>query len=231
MRSPSDDAPRLRATGVTKAFGRLVVLDGVGLEASAGEVLLLTGSNGSGKTTLLRCIAGLARHGGEILVDGRRVTGAAGRAALGYLPQAPGLPPWATGAEILRLFARLRGADPAGLDLPAGFLPALGRPVGQLSGGQQQRVAVAVALLGDPGLLLLDEPTANLDAEGHEALLALIDARRRHGATVVVAAPAPDALGGLADRTIRLVEGRASGSRGRPARPAPDDLACGAVAG
>jgi ABC-type multidrug transport system ATPase subunit len=221
MRSQPDLPPRLQLRGVTKVYGRVTVLDAVDLEVAPGETLLLAGSNGSGKSTLLRCVAGLARYGGEVRFDGRpsRRT-PANREALGYLPQAPGLPAWATGAEVLHLFGRLRGASRPAVELPADFLPPLDRPVGQLSGGQRQRIAIVVALLGAPRLLLLDEPAANLDEEGREALAQLVGAVRREGTSVVVAAPSPGELGDLADRTVRLVDGKvAAGPHLRPAPP------------
>jgi ABC-2 type transport system ATP-binding protein len=209
MRSLPDPVPRLRLRGLTKAYGRVRVLDAVDLDVGPGETLLLAGSNGSGKSTLLRCVAGLARCSGEIRFDGqpsRRTP--ANREALGYLPQAPGLPAWATGAEVLQLFGRLRGAARPSVELPPDFLPPLHRPVGQLSGGQRQRIAIVVALLGAPRLLLLDEPAANLDEEGRDALGQLVGSVRREGTSVVIAAPSPGELGGLADRTVRLVEGK-----------------------
>lgn len=221
MRSQPEPPPRLQLRGLTKAYGPVRALDAVDLEVAAGETLLLAGSNGSGKSTLLRCVAGLARCRGEIRFDGQpsRRTPAT-REALGYLPQAPGLPAWATGAEVLQLFGRLRGAARPSVDLPADFLPPLGRPVGQLSGGQRQRIAIVVALLGAPRLLLLDEPTANLDEEGREALGRLVVTVRRAGTSIVIAAPSPGQLGDLADRSVRLVDGKvAAGPQLRPAEP------------
>jgi ABC-type multidrug transport system ATPase subunit len=211
--SPPDTEPRLRIEGLTKAFGRTRVLEAIDLAVAPGEAVLLAGSNGSGKTTLLRCVAGLARHGGRIRLDGRPCGRRPGsRADLGYLPQTPGLPTWATGAELLHLFGRLRGAPEPAVALPEGFLPPLGRPVGELSGGQRQRIAIVVALLGAPRLLLLDEPAANLDEEGRHGLGQVLTAVRADGTSVLIAAPSPADLGGLADRTVRLVDGHVVGA-------------------
>lgn len=209
MPSLRDATPRLRVRGLTKAFGRHRVLDGVDLDVPAGGVVLLTGSNGSGKTTLLRCVAGLVAAVGERSIDGHPIDPSpASRRPLSYLPQSPGLPGWATGTELLQLFGRLRGSHELLIDLPAGFLPSLNRPVAHLSGGQRQRVAIAIALLGAPRLLLLDEPAANLDEEGRGALLDLVRRTTEQGVSVVLAAPSAGEVGDAADRTVELVGGR-----------------------
>lgn len=208
MPSPSDSTPRLRVRGLGKRFGARSVLAGADLDIAPGSIVLLAGSNGSGKTTLLRCIAGLAAHEGTVLLDDEPIrANGAGHPAVGYLPQALGLPDWATVAEVVALFGRLRGSATTAAELPEGFLPPPDRPIGQLSGGQRQRVAFAVTLLGSPSLLLLDEPTANLDDDGRAAMLAILGSLRATGASVLVAAPSPGDLNGLPDRTVRLVGG------------------------
>jgi ABC-type multidrug transport system ATPase subunit len=220
---PSPPEPvRLVVRALGKHFGPIRVLDAVDLDVGAGEVVLLGGGNGSGKTTLLRCIAGIARHTGTVHVDGCPTLQAAARAGLGYLPQAPGLPPWATGIEILTTFARLRGVAPALDRLPDGFLPPLDRAVSALSGGMRQRIAIALTLLGAPGVLLLDEPAANLDDGGRDALAGIIAAQASRGTAVVVAAPSPGDLAGVAHRTLRLADGQLTGEPGRPG-PATTD--------
>ena len=209
MSSPPDTDPRLAVRGLRKSFGERTVLDGLDLDVAAGSVVLLAGTNGSGKTTLLRCIAGLAAHDGEVVVGGRPWTGSvADRRLLGYLPQALGLPEWATVHEVLGLFGELRGADVGELDIPAGFLPPLDQHVSSLSGGQRQRVAICVALLGRPPVLLLDEPAANLDEHGRADLFQVLEAARDRGSSVLVAAPSPIDLNGLPDRAVRLEDGR-----------------------
>jgi ABC-type multidrug transport system ATPase subunit len=211
---PTTTTPRLRLTGISKRFGARAVLTGVDLDVAPGSIVLLAGSNGSGKTTLLRCVAGLARHAGRVELDGQPVRRrAAGHASIGYLPQSLGLPTWATVAEVLELFGRLRGSDELAVELPEGFLPPLDQPVGELSGGQRQRVAFAVALLGRPSLLLLDEPAANLDDDGRAALVEVLAALRDTGTSVLIAAPSPGDLNGLPDRTVRLVDGEVVADR------------------
>jgi ABC-type multidrug transport system ATPase subunit len=218
-----DPPPRLTVRGLTKDFGSRTVLGGVDLDVAPGSIVLLTGSNGSGKTTLLRCLAGLARYGGTVVLDGEMLDGGGtSHPRIGYLPQSLGLPAWASVSEVLALFGRLRGDVRTAVALPDGFLPSGEQLIGRLSGGQRQRVAFAVALLGRPSLLLLDEPAANLDDDGRAAMVETLETVREAGASVLVAAPSPGDLNGLPDRTVRLVAGAvADGSQLRVVRTEP----------
>lgn len=205
----SDDVV-VRATGVGKRYGRLApTLVDINFSVPPGSIVTLAGSNGSGKSTLLRCIAGLAKYTGSIEVCGHRVNGTVdSRRPLGYLPQVVTLPQHATVAESIAFFADLRGADPMDLPFPDGFLCDAQTRVGTMSGGQKQRLALAVALLGAPRLLLLDEPVANLDEEGRAAVWqALLDLRAQ-GTTALIASPSPKDLAGFVDRTVVLRDGK-----------------------
>jgi ABC-2 type transport system ATP-binding protein len=233
--STPDHNPRLTITGVSKRFGDRPVLVGVDLEVAAGSIVLLAGSNGSGKTTLLRCVAGLARHEGTVTLDGEPIRAdGAGHRSVGYLPQALGMPTWAAVAEVLALFGKLRGSTETAIELPDGFLPPLDQPIGQLSGGQRQRVAFAIALLGCPSLLLLDEPSANLDDDGRDSMVTILQALRDAGTSVLVAAPSPGDLNGLPDRTVRLTDGVVTDATPlhlvgpRPTRPMTEARTAGA---
>ena len=183
---------RVRAEGVTKAYGRHRVLDGVGLEVRAGEVVLLMGPNGAGKSTLLRILAGLDRP------DGGRV-GVAG--SVGYAPQSGGLVDHLRPAEHLTLFGRARGldrrraaADGQRLAHQLGW-DALAAPVaGELSGGTRQKLNVVLAGLGDPDVLLLDEPYQGFDLDSTRRFWDLVWAWRDAGRAVVVVSHAHDAL-------------------------------------
>lgn len=200
----------VRATSVSKRYGRLApALDDVTFSVPRGSIVTLAGSNGSGKSTLLRCIAGLAKHTGAIEVCGHRVNGSvASRRAFGYLPQAVTLPQNATMDEAIAFFARLRGADPGDLALPDGFLRDGAIRIGTLSGGQKQRLAIAIALLGRPELLLLDEPVANLDEDGRATVWEVLRDLRERGTTALIASPSPRDLAGIGDRAIVLRDGR-----------------------
>lgn len=202
-------APVLVAQGVRKAFGPRAVLDGIELTLRPGVVALLTGANGSGKSTLLRCLGGLCAFGGRVVVLGSRVDrGPGARALYGYLPQAVSMPPRVTGAEILAFFAALRGVEPGVHRLPERFLPPLETAVGALSGGQQQRLAIAVALLGRPPLLLLDEPMSNLDDDGREMLLEALAEHRAEGGAALVSSPSPRSMMAVADEIHEIADGR-----------------------
>lgn len=204
------DEPVVQVRDVTKRYGRNApTLVGVSLDVPAGSIVALSGPNGSGKSTLLRCIAGLARFEGSIEVCGKPVdTRGEFRRSIGYLPQAVTLPPHASIYESIEFFARLRGADNSELPIPDGFLPPLESRVGTLSGGQRQRVAFAIALLGHPEVILLDEPVSNLDATGRESVWVMLRGLRDSGTTALIASPSPADLAGIGDRTIALEDGQ-----------------------
>jgi ABC-type multidrug transport system ATPase subunit len=200
--------PALLTVGLSKAFGPHTVLESVSVRVSPGEIAVVSGSNGTGKSTLLRCVAGLTPFRGEARVHGLTVDGhRAVRRLIGYMPQAVQLPENVTVGEVIGFFAKLRGADPEPADLPEGFLPAAERPIGILSGGQRQRVALAVAILGRPRLLLLDEPVANLDELGREGFWQTLRALSEQGTAALIASPMPSDLAGVADRAIVLDDG------------------------
>jgi ABC-2 type transport system ATP-binding protein len=203
----------LTVRSLSKSYSRRPVLDGIDLTIPAGTVTAVTGANGSGKSTLFRCIAGLASYTGEVSYRGVPITDMA--AHLGYLPQSVGLASWATVGETITFFARLRGADPADIPFPEGFVPDPDRQVGILSGGQRQRVALAIALLGDPSLLLLDEPSANLDDDSRSALWNVLADSAARGAIVLVATPTDADLGTLDRSVVRIVDGRLVSADGR----------------
>ncbi|MBK5224168.1 MAG: ABC transporter ATP-binding protein [Acidimicrobiia bacterium] len=207
MRSP-DHAPILEARCLTKSFGRRPGLVGVSLTVDRSSVVAVTGGNGAGKSTLLRCLAGIARCRGDVLLGGRPVDDAAARRSFSYLPQYVELPATSSVAEVLYLFARLRRVPPESHPLPPGFLPAPDAVIATLSGGQRRRVAIAAALVGTPALLLLDEPDASLDEEGRLGLWDTLGALRDAGTTVLIATPASSDLGGLADRLVVLDDGK-----------------------
>lgn len=200
----------LDVVALSKAYRRRPVLRDVDLTVAEGTVLAVTGSNGSGKSTLLRCIAGLASHRGQVAFRG--VPMARMRSHVGYLPQAPGLPGWATVDETIDFFRRLRGADDRP-PVPTGFLPDGDRRIGVLSGGQRQRVAIAVALLGDPAVLLLDEPAANLDDDARGTLWQLLSRAAEAGTTILITTPKDADLGDLPTRTVRIVDGAIAETR------------------
>ena len=176
----SQPAPLLTVTGLGKSYRRRPVLRGVGLQAYRGQVIAVTGENGSGKTTLLRICAGLETAD----------TGTVHRrAAAGYCPQAPALIDLLTPAEHLALFAGGRaGAAAEGRELLASLGVSLQTRtlVRDLSGGARQKLSLTLALLGQPELLLLDEPYQGFDQGSYLDFWHHARAWRRQGRAVVV---------------------------------------------
>jgi putative ABC transport system ATP-binding protein len=204
------------------AVRRQVLFD-VALEVAVGEIVLLTGPSGSGKTTLLTLIGGLrAAQGGRLRVLGRELVGASplqltlARREHGYIFQAHNLHRSLTATQNVRMALEMRGTlGDAEMDRRArrmlesvGLGDHLDVKPGQLSGGQKQRVAVARALVGEPPLLLADEPTAALDSHsGREVVLLMQRLAREQGCTILLVTHDSRILD-IADRTLSLEDGR-----------------------
>jgi ABC-2 type transport system ATP-binding protein len=159
----------LALRGIVRTFGRRRAVAGVSFEVAAGEAVLLVGKNGAGKTTVLRIATGfLDPDEGEVIVDGIALATerARAQARLGYLPEHAPAPGELTVRDHLRLRARQKRVAPAGLDRAielAGLADVVAQRIATLSKGFRQRVGLADALLGDPPLLVLDEPTSGMD--------------------------------------------------------------------
>jgi ABC-2 type transport system ATP-binding protein len=184
MAASRTDAPEaLRAEALSKAYGARRALQDVSFSAAPGELLAIIGPNGAGKTTLLQIIAGaLAPTTGTISVDRRDV---------GWVPQQPAIYSKLSVRENLRLFARLEKVLEVDATIDrmleqAGLVDRADDTVATLSGGNQQRVNVVVGLLGDPAVLLLDEPTSSLDPRQRERLWEFVSGLARDGGTTVV---------------------------------------------
>lgn len=213
----------IRYESFGKRYGPVEAVAGLDLEVREGETLALIGPNGSGKTTTLKAALGLVRpSSGRVTVAGRDPwrDGAAARAAVGYLPQRLSFPAGCTAREILEFYGRLRGAAPEEAERLleyAGLADAADRAADGYSGGMRQRLGLAVALLGRPRALVLDEPTASLDPSGALAVRDLIRAVRADGTTVVLSSHDLGEVAALADRVAIFVAGRLA-ALGSPAR-------------
>jgi ABC-type multidrug transport system ATPase subunit len=194
----------VRASGVAKSFGKRQALAPLDLELLRGETIALVGPNGAGKSTLISLLArALSPSAGEVQwADGIHV---------GWVPQEPAHYGLLTARENLELFARLEDADdpPAvARELLERFdLPADGVPSGRLSVGNRQRLNVAIALLGRPDALLLDEPTASLDPGQRRRLWGTAAALSDAGAGVLFATQHLDEAESHAGRVIGLRDG------------------------
>ena len=210
----------VRLTHVTRTFGPVVALDDVSLDVEQGELVGLLGPNGAGKTTLLSLVSGLRRpDSGEVRLFGGDPRSAASRIGLGTTPQDTGLPPTLTVGEVVDLVGRHYPAPMPRSEVLARFgLEDLARrQTGGLSGGQRRRLAVALALVGRPRLVLLDEPTTGLDVEARHVLWQALREYHADGATVVLTSHYLEEIEALADRVVVVGGGRVLADDSLPA--------------
>jgi nitrous oxidase accessory protein len=196
-----------------KAFGRNVAVDGLDLDIPPGQAVALWGENGAGKTTVIKCALGLWRYRGQIRVGGfdARRQGKAARRLVGYVSQELALYDDLSAFEAVRLFARLKCVPPqraAEVLAQVGLEEHATKRVGALSGGMKQRLSLAIALLACPPVLLLDEPTSNLDAPARRAFLDLLAGLKNAGKTILFTTHRADEVVLLADRLVILERGR-----------------------
>ena len=185
-------------SGVTRRFGKQVAVRCVDLTLRAGECVGLVGHNGAGKSTMIKMMLGLLRPSeGTVRVFGDDPAASASardRGRLGYLPENVALYPSMTGAETLAFYARLKG-QPVSLNAAllekVGIAGAADRRVGTYSKGMRQRLGLAQALLGDPRVLLLDEPTTGLDPALRQHFYDILRDLRAEGAMVLSLDPRP----------------------------------------
>jgi ABC-2 type transport system ATP-binding protein len=225
--------PVLEARDLSKSYGERVALTGVTFAASEGELLAVVGPNGAGKTTLLAILAGInPPDSGEVSVA---------NGAVGWVPQQAALYRRLTVAENLRLFARLEGAeDPEAAIDSMLAVTGLGErrddQVSTLSGGNQQRINIAIGLLAEPQVLLLDEPSAGLDPGQRIKLWEFVSGLARSGTTVIYSTHQIEEASHYGDRLLVLADGealfdgtfaamrRAAGARGPASRDPEADF-------
>jgi len=206
---------RVSATDLVKLYGATRALAGVGVSFAAGEVCAVEGPNGSGKTTLLTLLSLMARPSrGQIRFGSHdALLTPALRGRIGVLAHSAMVYPDLNGAENLELFAQLYGLSDRAtritsmrerFELGAFF----DRPARTYSRGQLQRLSLARALLHEPRLLLLDEPSTGLDTRAVERLIEAVKAERARGAIVVLVTHDPQLTAALADRRVLLKSGR-----------------------
>jgi len=202
---------KIELAGVAKRFGKVEALRSIDLCVPAGAKVALIGPNGSGKTTLIRALLGLIQHRGAIRIDGEVLDRATLAPRLAYVPQiAPHVS--ATCGDLVRAISELRGYSPdrvgelaarMGLQLAV----VAEQPFRTLSGGSKQKLLIALALAAGPELLILDEPTASLDAEARGRFLELH--RELAGdATLILCSHRLDEIRSLVDHVVALDEGR-----------------------
>jgi len=202
----------------SKAFGAQQAVSDLTLEVARGEAIALLGPNGSGKTTTLKAAAGLlSPTSGSVLIGepGRPPSDPDARRVISYLPQKVVFPEALTGREVVDFYRKLRRTEASRtMDVLrfASLNGASDRRVGTYSGGMTQRLGLAVAVLPDAPILLLDEPTAALDPDGLCAFYGLVERRRREGHTLLFTSHQLGDVERLADRFALLVGGRLAAS-------------------
>lgn len=209
--NPSRRPAALEATGLVKRFGGVTAVDGVDLRIEPGEIVAFLGPNGAGKTTTIDLVLGLQRpDAGTVSVFGRTPRGAVARGFVSAVLQTGGLLKDLTVRETVALTASLfAGTRPVDEVLERAGIRDLGdRLVGACSGGQQQRLRFAMALISDPGLLILDEPTTGMDVEGRRDFWSAIRDDAARGRTVVFATHYLEEADAYADRIVLMRRGR-----------------------
>jgi ABC-type multidrug transport system ATPase subunit len=208
--------PTVTLRGLRKRFGKRVALDGIDLELDGAQLVGIVGPDGAGKTTLLRALAGLLEiAAGQADVLGYDMAGDVRRLknAIGYVTQAFSLPRDLSVMENLRFTGRLHRLDPTEFDRRArallertGLAPFVDRPAAALSGGMKQKLAISCALLPDPAMLLLDEPTAGVDVVARDEIWDIL--RERRSSTLILISTSYLDEVAACDRLVYLDAGR-----------------------
>lgn len=208
----------IQVTDLTKRYGKLIAIDHLSFEIDNGQAVALWGENGAGKTTALRCLLGVIPFEGTVSLNGydTRTQGKRARMHLGFVPQEINFHDDMTVIETLEFYARLKHLNndseyPATLIEKLELATYLDKHVRDLSGGMKQRLALAIALLADPPILILDEPTANLDIRARDALLLLLAELKESGKTLVFSSHRQEEVSALADRVLIIDKGKVVG--------------------
>ena len=208
---------------VTKVYGGGLfgkggfrALDGVSLEVGRGQVFGLLGPNGAGKTTLVKILLGLARRsGGDALLFGQPVGDPSARTRVGYLPEGHRFPQYLTGVQMLELFGQMCGRDREYLRrrIPelleqVGMRDAAHRKIREYSKGMTQRIGLAQAMIHEPDLVILDEPTDGVDPVGRAAVRQLVQGLKDRGTTVFINSHLLQEVELICDRVVIMARGK-----------------------
>lgn len=201
----------LTASQLSKTFGNFTAVNKVDIHINAGEMIALAGHNGAGKSTLMKMLLGLLTPtSGSISINGHSATSLAARQLIGYLPETVALYPNMTGFETLDFFADLKHVSRERnheLLTRVGIIEAAKKRVGTYSKGMRQRLALAQALLGQPKILLLDEPTTGLDPASRADFYRILDELRAQGTAILLSSHALAELADQADRIVIMKSG------------------------
>jgi ABC-2 type transport system ATP-binding protein len=212
-----DASPLIRVRNLSKTYRKKFrALDGISLEVGRGSVFGLLGPNGAGKTTLIKVLLGLARKsGGDADLFGEPIGDPRVRERIGYLPEAHRLPPYLTGRKVLQLFGQMCGRDaawvrqrvPPLIEL-VGMRDAVDRKVREYSKGMQQRIGLAAALIHEPELIFLDEPTDGVDPIGRAAVRTIVQSLKAKGVTVFINSHLLMEVEMICDRVVIMAKGK-----------------------
>ena len=195
-------------------FENKTVIEDLSFDVKKGEIFGLLGANGSGKTTTIRSLLGLYRPtAGELLIDGAPYDPENQNVTVGYLPEERGLYKKETVLDNLVYFAKLKGLkNPTGWSEKylkrVGLADKVNEKLEKLSGGQQQKVQLGVCVMGNPKLLILDEPTKGFDPMNRRLLMEIIDELHQKGCSIILITHYMDEVEKLCDRALLLKDGR-----------------------
>ncbi|MBL4809994.1 MAG: ABC transporter ATP-binding protein [Phycisphaerales bacterium] len=203
----------INASHVTKKFGSVIAVDDLSFTLDKGESIALWGSNGAGKTTLIRSVLGIFPSTGTVSIHGINVRsqGKKARSFVGYVPQELAFHDDAKLGSSIMFFANLRKVNSKGAAIALAKVGLQGhekKRLRDLSGGMKQRLALAIALIADPPIIVLDEPTSNLDASGRGEVIDTLCQLRDDGKTLLFASHRPDEVLSLAGRVLVMEKGK-----------------------
>jgi nitrous oxidase accessory protein len=212
VKAGNDLAPIIRVKGLVKRFGQLTAVNDTSFLVKTGEAVAFWGSNGAGKTTVLRCLLGIMPHEGSIEIGGFNVSkaGKSARELIGFVPQEISFHDNLSVGETLEFYARLKKTSTESVQGwidKLGLKPNLAKTIKELSGGMKQKLALGIALLGNPPILFLDEPTANLDMHSRDDFLDLLNSLKNDGKTIVFSSHRSEEVFSFADRVLVLDQG------------------------
>lgn len=202
----------IQVKDLSTKLGRRLILEQVSFDVAAGETVALVGANGAGKTTILRCLLGIVHYSGSIRINNisLETDPVAAKGCIGYMPQVPAFFE-ETLEESLTFLARLRGVDSTEI-YPllerVGLLKHASRAVRVLSTGMRQRLSLAASLIGNPPILVLDEPTASVDLQGQKEFIQLLQDLQSEGQTILLSSHRAEEVRALVDRVVVMDEGK-----------------------
>ena len=199
--------------GLKKRFGRLEVLKELDAQIKDNKITAIVGHNGSGKTTLIKCLLGLDKYdGGDISINDFKLSGDWNyRSQIGYMPQVARFPDNLTATEVITMISDLRTGSTTHADQLIAYFrlsKEMEKPLKTLSGGTRQKVNAIVALMFNPDILILDEPTAGRDPVSSSLLKDMIHSEKDAGKTVIITSHIMSEIQELADTILYLLDGK-----------------------